>query len=157
MSARYLAKVAAIAALYAVLTLALAPISYGPWQFRVAEALTVLPFVTPAAIPGLTVGCVVANILGPGYGILDIVFGSLATLIAAVLTWRARKACLAPLPPVIVNGVIVGWLIYYVSKAPLLATMASVAFGELVVCYAVGYPLLLFIQRNRTLRELLTK
>lgn len=157
MSARYLAKVAAIAALYAVLTLVLAPISYGPWQFRVAEALTVLPFVTPAAIPGLTVGCVVANMLGSGYGILDIVFGSLATLIAAVLTWRARKAYLAPLPPVIVNGVIVGWLIYYVSKAPLLATMASVAFGELVVCYAIGYPLLLFIQRNQTLRELLTK
>lgn len=159
MSARYLAKVAAIAALYAVLTLALAPISYGPWQFRVSEALTVLPFVTPAAIPGLTLGCLLANMIGMmmglGFGVLDIVFGSLATLIAAVLTWKARKVWLAPLPPVLANGVVIGLLINYVTSAPLLAAMATVAFGELVVCYILGYPLLVFIERNRALKELL--
>lgn len=116
-----------------------------------------LPFVTPAAIPGLTVGCVIANMLGPGYGPLDIIFGSLATLIAAVLTWKAGRAWLAPLPPVIANGVIIGLLINFVSKAPLLPTMASVAFGELVVCYILGYPLLMLIGRNRALKELLRR
>ncbi|MGE5561236.1 MAG: QueT transporter family protein [Chloroflexota bacterium] len=156
MSARYLAKVAVIAALYAALTLALAPISYGALQFRVSEALTVLPFITPAAIPGLTIGCIIANMLGPGLGIVDIVFGSLATLIAALLTWRSRKVWLAPLPPVVANGIIIGILINYVFKAPLLPSMASVAFGELVVCYLLGYPLLLLIGRNRALRDLLT-
>ena len=91
-----------IAALYAALTIALAPISFGPVQFRVAEALTLLPFFMPEAIPGLFIGCLLANFTG-GFGIIDIVFGSAATLLAAWLTYEMPNMWLAAIPPVIVN------------------------------------------------------
>ncbi|ADU27554.1 QueT transporter family protein [Ethanoligenens harbinense] len=133
---------AVIAALYAALTLLFQPISYGPLQFRISEVLTVLPFFTPAAIPGLFVGCMFANIassLGP----VDIVVGSAATLLAAWLTYKMPTKWLAPLPPVICNGVIVGLELYFVFHAPLLLTIGSVAFGEAVVCFAGGIPLML--------------
>ncbi|MDN5317492.1 MAG: hypothetical protein PWR08_1617, partial [Thermoanaerobacterium sp.] len=104
---------ALIAALYAVMTIALAPISYGQIQVRVAEALTVLPFFSSYSILGLFVGCIIANMVG-GNGIFDVVFGSLATLISAVITYYIGKSnlrykrYLAPLPPVIINAVIIG-------------------------------------------------
>ena len=82
---RRIALAAVTAALYAGLTMALAPISFGVVQFRVAEALTLLPFIMPEAVPGLFVGCLLANFLG-GFGIIDVVFGSAATLAAACLT-----------------------------------------------------------------------
>ena len=103
---------AAVAAIYAALTLALAPISYGAVQVRVSEALTVLPFFMPrSAVPGLFLGCFLANFLG-GAGIWDVVFGSAATLIAAMLTARCRSRMLSPLAPVLVNAVVVGCLLY---------------------------------------------
>ncbi len=145
---RYIAEAALIAAMYAVLTIAFAPISYGQVQLRVSEVLTVLPFFTPAAVPGLFVGCVVANIYG-GQGPIDIIFGSLATLIAAYLTYKAPKRWLAPLPPVIVNGVIIGFVLYYVTQAPLFITMGWVALGEAIACYALGYPLLTLLDKSR--------
>ncbi|MGL4483633.1 MAG: QueT transporter family protein, partial [Anaerovoracaceae bacterium] len=96
---KFLLQAAIIAAIYAALTIALAPISYGPMQVRIAEALTVLPAITPAAIPGLFIGCALANILGP-YGALDIILGSTASLIAAVSSYLLRsKPWLVPLPP----------------------------------------------------------
>ena len=85
-----LAVGAAIAAVYAVLTYLLAPISYGAVQFRVAEAMTLLPILMPEAIPGLFVGCLLANLLG-GAGPLDVIFGSLTTLVAAVMTYFLKK------------------------------------------------------------------
>lgn len=145
---RYIAEAALIAAMYIVLTIAFAPISYGPVQLRISEVLTVLPFFTPAAIPGLFVGCVVANIYG-GQGPIDIIFGSLATLIAAYLTYKAPKRWLAPLPPVIVNGVVIGFVLYYVIQAPLLVTMGWVALGEAIACYVLGYPLLTLLDKSR--------
>ena len=96
-----------IAALYAVLTLALPMLSYGPVQIRFSEALTVLPFFLPEAIPGLAVGCFVANLLGSPYA-LDWVVGTLATLLAALWTSKLRHKWLAPMPPVVCNMVIVG-------------------------------------------------
>jgi uncharacterized membrane protein len=87
---------AVIGAVYAVLTLLLAEISFGPWQVRVSEALTVLPFLYPPAAWGLFVGCFISNILGTG-NILDIVFGSLATLLAGLLTSKCKRPALAPL------------------------------------------------------------
>jgi uncharacterized membrane protein len=155
MSTRNLVRIAAIAAIYAVLTLALAPISYGQIQVRVSEALTVLPFVTPLAIPGVAIGCLIANFLGPGLGLLDVIFGTAATLLAAVVTWRMPKAWLAPLPPVIANGLIIGALLHYTLALPLVPSVLWVGLGELIACYAVGYPLLLFIQRNPRLKQLL--
>ncbi|MEA5002230.1 MAG: QueT transporter family protein, partial [Christensenella sp.] len=87
---RYLCEASLIAALYAALTLLLAPLSYGPVQVRVSEALCVLPFFTPAAVPGLFIGCMLANLYTAGLGVMDIVVGSLATLLAATLTWLIR-------------------------------------------------------------------
>lgn len=121
---------AIIAALYAALTLLLAPISYGPIQCRVSEALTLLPMLMPQAIPGLFIGCLIAN-LYTGV-VLDIVFGSLATLLAAVGTYLLRrKPLLAVACPVIANGVIVGAEIAVTAGLPVLLTMAEVAVGEI--------------------------
>jgi uncharacterized membrane protein len=146
-------QAALIAAIYATLTILLGSISYGPVQFRIAEALTVLPALTPAGIPGLFVGCLVANILGP-YGVIDMVMGGSATLIAAVLSYKLRKRpLLVPLPPVIVNGVVIGMMLYYVYAVPmsLLACMATVALGQLVTCYGIGYPLLKILGRYESI------
>lgn len=137
-----------IAAVYAVLTLAFAPLSYGQVQIRFAEALTVLPALTPAAIPGLAVGCLIANILGPG-GIVDIVFGTLATLIAAYMSCKMPRKWLVPLPPVIVNAIVVGFILNYLYQLPLIITMGWVGLGELIACYAIGYPLLLLLERYK--------
>lgn len=135
---KFLTTAAIIAALYAALTLALSFISYGPVQFRVAEILTVLPFFTPAAIPGLFIGCIIANIFSP-VTLIDIFVGSAATLLAAFLTSKMPNKWLAPLPPVICNAFIVGVELSVVYKMPLLITILSVGFGEAVVCFAGGY------------------
>lgn len=133
LTTRSITLAAVIAALYAALTLLLAPISYGDWQCRVSEALTVLPILVPQAIPGLFVGCVLANLLGPSAGITDIVFGSLATLIAAVGTWYFRKnRWVAAACPVIANGVIVGLVLSVAYNLPFLLTALQVAAGELL-------------------------
>lgn len=124
---------AVIAALYAALTLLLSPISYGDWQCRVSEALTMLPLLMPQAIPGLFVGCILANLLGPSAGITDIVFGSLATLIAAIGTWYFRKnKWFAAACPVIANGIIVGLVLSLSFNLPFLLTAVQVAVGEAV-------------------------
>ena len=131
-----------IAALYAALTLLLAPISYGNIQCRVSEAFTMLPLLMPESIPGLFVGCLVANIIGSG-SVWDIVFGSLATLLAACGTWFLRGSkWLAAACPVVANGIIVGAVLSYVYGLPLLLTMLEVAVGE-VVAVALGLFLLI--------------
>lgn len=130
LNTRYLCASAVIAALYAALTLLLAPISYGSIQCRISEALTLLPILTPTAVPGLFIGCLLANILG-GCSLWDIVFGSLATLLAALGTRALRsKPLLAALCPVISNGIIVGAVLSHVWGLPLWLTMAEVALGE---------------------------
>ncbi len=141
-------QAAIIAAMYAALTIGFQPICYGQIQVRVSEVLTVLPFFTPAAIPGLFVGCLLANVFSP-IGLADVIFGSLATLIAAYVTSKMRKTYLAPLPPVIVNGIVVGFELYYVYKLPLFASMGWVALGEIIVCYGVGYFLVLTLDKNK--------
>jgi uncharacterized membrane protein len=151
--ARLFVQAAMIGAAYAVLTMALKPLSYGLVQLRVSEALTVLPYFTPAAIPGLFVGCLAANILSP-YGLADVVCGSLSTLLAAVVTFLLRKRrILAPLPPVVFNAVIIGAMLYYVYgvNASLPANMLWVGAGEMIVCYGAGYPLLRALESRRGL------
>ena len=131
---------AMIAALYAALTILLAPISYGSIQCRVSEAMTLLPILLPQAIPGLAVGCLVANLLSP-VAVWDVLFGTLATLIAAVGTYALRrKPLLAALCPVVANGIIVGAMLSVFYALPLWLTMAEVAVGEVA---AVGLGLLL--------------
>lgn len=149
-STKYITQAALIAAAYTALTLLLAPISYGAVQVRISEALTVLPAIFPSAIPGLFVGCLLANTLGPSAGILDIVFGSLATLLAAFLSYLLRnKTWLVPLPPVVINGLVIGWLLHYAYGLPLVETMLYVAAGQFAACYILGTPLLLWFKKRK--------
>lgn len=164
---RFLAQGAVIAALYAVLTYAAAAmnLAYGGVQFRFSEALTVLPVFTPAAIPGLTLGCFLSNLASP-LGVVDWVFGPLATLLAALFTRALNKVrvknvpLLAPLPPVLCNAVIVGIEIACLSDATgafawgnfswaaFGAAALSVGLGELAVCCVLGLPLILALQKT---------
>ena len=132
---------AAIAALYVVLTLVFAPISFGPVQLRIAEALCILPMFTPAAIPGLFIGCLIANLLGGGI-VLDVVFGSLATLIGAVLGYMLRSnRWLVPLPAVIANALIVPFVLkfgYGVVDVAIPVLMLQIAAGEILGCCVLG-------------------
>lgn len=146
MKPHIIVRIAVIAALYAALTIMLAPISYGMVQVRVAEALTVLPFIFPESVLGLFIGCLIANVYG-GLGIIDIVFGSLATLVAGYLTRKMPAPYLAPLPPVVVNAIVVGFILKYVLGAPLLLSMAYVGAGQLLACYFLGLPLLYWLRR----------
>ncbi len=162
---RFLALSAVIAGLYAALTwaAALVNLAYGPVQFRFSEALTVLPAFTPAAVPGLAVGCFLSNLASP-LGVVDWVFGTAATLLAALGTmavgqvrWRGLPV-LAPLPPVLANALVVGlevsclteggfsWGAF--SPAGFAAGALSVGIGELVVCYALGLPLAALVAKS---------
>jgi uncharacterized membrane protein len=144
-----------IAALYAVLCILLAPISYAAIQVRIAEALTILPAFTPAAIPGLTVGCLLANILG-GCPIMDIIFGTLATLIGAVGTYllRSRKT-LIWMPPVVSNTILVSIFSIYIpfmgeSDDSLWYIMLTVCIGELISVCILGYLLYFALKKINT-------
>ena len=156
MSTKYLSRAAIIAAIYAAVTLLLAAVSFGPVQLRASEALTILPVFTTAAIPGLTIGCIVANLMG-GYGIVDVIFGSAATLLGALGTRLLRKTPLAAaLCPVVTNALIVGPMLYFVdSESPaLLFNMLTVGGGELVSCVALGLPLMWVLRKRPRLFEL---
>ncbi len=157
-STGYITQAAVIAAIYTALSLALAPFSFGPIQVRVAEAMTVLPAIFPSAIPGLFIGCLLTNtigtMLGLSGGILDIVFGSLATLISAWLSYKVRKyTYLIPAPPVLINAAVVGAILYYAFNLPLFLTMAQVGLGQLIACYALGIPLLLLVRKIKAQRD----
>ncbi len=156
---------AAIAAVYVLFTLPFAQIAYGPLQFRLAESMAVLPILTPAAIPGLTLGCFLSNLLNPmNLGPVDIIFGSIATLLSAICTrWlyhaleRAKgyiKDLIALLPPVVFNALIVGiYLTFLITDGPVLPALimtniAYIALSESVVVYLIGYPLLIVLRKS---------
>lgn len=154
--ANYIAKTALIAALYAVLTLFLAPISFGIVQFRVSEILTLLPIFTSAAIPGLAIGCLVSNYIGfiwlGGTGVIDIIFGTLATLLAAIFTriFRNNK-WLSPFPPVFFNGLIVGGYLHFIAfpNINIILCMLSVALSEFIITYFLGIPFTEIIRKTK--------
>jgi uncharacterized membrane protein len=148
-TARWITEVGAIAAMYAVLTIVLAPISFGQVQFRVAEALMILPFFTTSAIPGLFIGCIIANAFG-GNGPLDIIFGSLATLAAAFIASKIKIKWLVPLPSVLVNAFVVAYILYAAFGLPYWLSAAWVGFGEAVVCFGVGIPLLYVLEKYKS-------
>lgn len=150
---RDLAQGAIIAAVYALLTIFLAPISSGLIQCRVSEAMSVLPYFTFAAVPGLFIGCVIANLL-VGATIYDVIFGSLATLLAAYITYAMRKRFskyLAPLPSVVINALVVGWLLtsIYGIEVSYWVAAGYVAIGQAIACFALGIPLLKLLERFR--------
>lgn len=137
----FLTQAAMIAAIYVVLTFIFAPISFGEVQIRIAEILTILPIFTPAAIPGLFVGCLIGNISG-GALLPDIIFGSIATLIGAVGTYQLRKRnrVFAVLPPILANVVIVPFVLRYAYGIvlPIPFLMLTVGIGEVVSCGILG-------------------
>ena len=151
-STLFLVQAAMIGAIYVVLTVAFAPISFGEVQIRFAEALTILPFFTPAAVPGLFVGCLIANILG-GAILPDIIFGSLATLIGAVGTYLLRKQSkyLAPVPPIVANMLIVPFVLRYGYgvNLPIPLMMLTVGAGEVISAGVIGLILLNVLHKNR--------
>lgn len=152
---------ALIAAAYAGLTYLSAAfgLAYGSIQLRVSEVLTILPVFTPAAIPGLTVGCFLAN-LG-SFNVADLIFGTLATLIAAVLTYLLKNITvkgipwLAFLPPVLVNAIIIGIeiaIFFLPEKAfiwAFLISAAEVGLGQLIVCYVFGVPFYMVVKKYK--------
>ena len=158
---RQIALSGIIAAIYTVMSLlsSVFGIAYGPIQCRFSEALTVLPFLFPEAIPGLFIGCVVTNLMST-VGPLDLIFGSLATLLAALWTRRMPNKWLAPLPPVICNAVIVGAMIAWYEVGFTGAFWGMFAFnavtvglGEAIACYVLGLLLLQVVSRTPTLRN----
>lgn len=157
---RDLSLAAIIAAVYAVLTLILPIPPFTGIQVRLSEALTVLPFLFPAAAPGLVIGCFIANLFSP-YP-LDIVVGTAATLIACILTQYMPNRYLAPLPPVLCNAFIVGaeiaWFETGFTSAfwPAYAFNAfTVGFGELLACYILGSVLLAVLPRVYVFRSMI--
>ena len=159
---RLLCVSAVVGAAYAVLTVALAPISYGALQFRLSEALCILPYFIPGTAWGLAAGCCIANLMTGN--IFDIIFGSLATLLAACITAKlpAKGKWLAPLPPVISNALIVGALLgwYGAGFGPAFpATFAfnavTVGLGELIACYVFGGILLVALPKIKFFRDML--
>ncbi|MDY2777188.1 MAG: QueT transporter family protein [Collinsella sp.] len=187
MKAKHTARVGMIAAAYAACTLIsmlfLGSLAWGPVQFRVSEALCVLALFTPAAVPGLTLGCAIANIanivlLGTGaLGMLDVVFGSLATFVGALLTWRLRRRpALALAGPVIANALIVPLYLPILLRgigfytipftsisldgawgAMYLFGAVAIGLGEAVVLYVLGYPLHKSLAGNPYMRRMLAQ
>lgn len=157
-------RCAMIAAVYVVLCLALQPFSYGAVQVRLAEALCLLPVFGPEYIVGVTLGCLLANALGST--VIDVVFGTLATLLACLVTYVLRNvrikglALPASLPPVLFNALIVGWEIsVFFSDTPAtlpvtLFNMLTVGIGEVISCCILGVLLVRLIETNRQLKKL---
>ncbi len=154
MNIKKLTTCSVIAAAYAALSLLLAPLSYGNIQIRLSEALTVLPFVAPYTTGGLFVGCLLANLLSPaGINPLDVVFGSLATLSAGLVTARCKNRWLAPLPPVLINAVVVGAVLACTTAPgafwPTFALFSlEVGAGQLAACYIGGFLLLRVLESS---------
>lgn len=149
----FLAKAGIIAALYTAITVLIAPLSYGGMQVRISEALTVLPFFTSAAIPGLFVGCLLANLFGSPLGLLDVVLGSLSTLLAAFITSKIKNKRLVPLPSILVNALVVPYVLWATLGMPYLLSVFYVGIGQTIAVYGLGYPLLLLIDKNKSLKK----
>lgn len=147
-SLKQLIWAALIAAIYVVLTAIFAPLSFGAVQVRISEILTLLPILTPMAVPGTFIGCFISNIIFSA-SLLDIILGSLATLASAVLTYLLREnKYLAAAPPVIVNAFIVAFILKVSAGAPYWLTVFTVGVGQAISCYALGIPFITLLQKK---------
>jgi uncharacterized membrane protein len=163
LNARGIAMAGLVAASYAILTLALAPLSFGVYQVRIAEALTILPFLMDASVVGLFVGCAIANYFG-GNGPYDIVIGSVLTFGAAIVTrqigvWSRKESSsrswlwLAPMPAVLFNAFGVSAYLAPIAGFSYWFSVQMIGLGELVSCYLLGLPLLQLLISRRLIRS----
>lgn len=162
---RFIITGALIAAAYAGLTYLSNAfgLAYGPIQLRVSEVLTLLPIFTPAAIPGLTIGCFIANI--GSFNVADLLFGTMATLVAAIMTRWFKDIkfkglpLVAMLPPVLVNAIVIGFEIsvFYLAGENFLwgflISALEVGLGQLIVCYVFGIPFYLVVKKYKIFKE----
>jgi uncharacterized membrane protein len=162
MNTRYLTKASLIAAIYIVLVIIqmlpipIANLTFGPVQLRIAEGLVLLPLVEAAAVPGVFVGCLLSNLLlatYSGFGLLDIVGGSLVTLLAAYLTSKMKNKFTGMVPPVALNGLIVSIWVSYFTKIPYLFTAIGIAGGELLSLNIFGTIFLYVYEKSTNLKE----
>ncbi|NLN14728.1 MAG: QueT transporter family protein [Tissierellia bacterium] len=162
MNTRYLTKASIIAAIYLVLVLVqmiplpIASLTFGPVQLRLAEGLVLLPLVEAAAVPGVFVGCLLSNTIlatYSGFGLVDIVGGSLVTLVAAILTSKMKSKFTAILPPVILNGLVVSSWVSYFTKVPYLIVVLGIAAGELASVAIFGNLILYVYEKASKIRE----
>lgn len=151
-----IAKAGIIAALYAAVSLLLRPLSFGIFQIRAAEALSLLVLYTAAAPWGLFVGCLITNIFSP-FGLLDMVCGSMATLLAALIARKTSNKYLAGASFVIVNALVIGFVVCFeaFSLRAYLPAAGYIAVEEALSVYAIGLPLTFLIEKNRKLYELI--
>lgn len=168
-----IAKQSMIAAIYTVMGLVMSPITFGAVQARVSEALTLLPVFGFANVTGVTIGCFLTNLIGffTGaniLGYLDIIFGTLATLVSAILSYLFRNIrfnglpVLSAIPPIILNAVVVGWELCIVvnsgfNTTVFIAQAVSVAIGQIISCLGLGLALVKFIDNNPQLKEIIEK
>lgn len=149
MSVQALAVGGIIAALYVALTLLFAPISFGQIQFRISEALTLLPVLSASSVPGLFAGCLLSNLIA-GQPWQDVVFGSLATLTAAILTRRFRdNIWAAAMMPVAINAAVISLMLHLVYGLPLYISFLTVGAGQALVCCLLGVPLVKVLENRK--------
>ena len=156
---RKLTLCAAIAAMYAAITICSAPLSYGLVQFRLSEALVVLCAMEPVIGVGITVGCFLANLFSTVTA-LDVVVGTAATALACLWTAKCKRFWLLPLPNILVNAVLVGGMLAFVlfpgnTAMGFAIAAAQVGFGEVTVMYVLGLPLYRFVEKSGLLQQLM--
>ena len=154
LNSKKIAMIGTTAAIYAVMTVAMAPISYGAVQLRLSEVMTLLAFVDPVFIPGLVLGNFIANLFSP-FGLPDIIFGTLATFLAVFMMSKMKSMFFASLWPTITNGIIIGLELAIFTGAPLLSTALYVGLGEFLVVTVLGYPVFKVVMRNKTIQNLI--
>lgn len=152
-SIQKLVTLAAVAAVYVAMTLVIAPLAYGPIQFRFSEILVLLCFYNKDYCYSMVAGCAIANLFSP-MAAMDVPFGTAATLISVLcMVFFAKKLWVASLFPVIINGIVVGIELYVALNEPLLFSMATVALGELVVVTVLGVPFFKLLERNAHIKK----
>lgn len=152
LSVKNIARIGILAALYVVLTVALAPLSYGSVQIRISEIMMLLCFFSPEYCVAMTLGCAISNMFS-SFALLDVPFGTLATALSAMMIYRSNRFWLSSLYPVIFNGLIVGGVIAVSSNLPYPATALSVAAGELIAVTIIGVPVMHILMKNKMFRK----
>jgi len=153
MNVKKLAKPSIIAALYIVITVAIAPISYGALQLRLSEVLTLLAFVDSSYITGLVLGCAISNFWSP-LGIVDVIVGAFATFLSVYMMSKSKNLFIASLCPTI-NCIFISLELYFIMDVPIWLSLGSIAVSEFIVVTCLGYPLFKFLLSNPKLDHLL--